>query len=230
MASERGVATVRTTRAIAPAVREIVFESPLAAASFAPGADVTLQIPHQGSTLPRRYSIWRSGPFWFALRVTLHGRGPAGRWAASCAAGDAIAIERTDTLPLSLDASAETHRLFGDETFTATADLFAITLPPATDLRIWLEAPDDRRWPTVELCRPEAVRWVDREGRPGAALLARIDAGELDPPPHAAVYVAGEAWLCASVCRALVRGRGVPPDRVRSLPYWKERPTPQDAR
>jgi len=84
-------------------------------------------------------------------------------------------------------------------------------------------ASTDHRWPQAEVTRSESIRWVDRAGRPGSALVSWLERQSLPSANSTTTYVTGEAWLCAMVHAHLVRDRGFPARAVRAMPYWKTR-------
>ena len=200
----------------------------LAGFAFEPGADVVVRLPlGDGRADERRYSVWKSSAEAGTLDVCVvqHGLGPGSRWAERCAAGDPVEIARSPALPIALDHMAEAHVLLGDETSIASAEALIRALPAdAVVLACFEVASVERRWPEPELVRPESVQWVDRAGRPGSALLARLARQSLPPANGSTVYVTGEAWLCAMVHAHVVRERGFRADAVRAMPYWKARP------
>jgi NADPH-dependent ferric siderophore reductase len=158
----------------------------------------------------------------FKLCVVLHGLGPGSQWAARCAVGDPVEISCSRALPIALDRSAETHLFFGDETSIASADALTRALPvEAVVLGCFEVASMDHRWPEPEVARPEDIRWVDRDGRPGSALVSWLARQSLPSVNSTTAYVTGEAWLCAMVHAHLVRDRGFPAGVVRAMPYWK---------
>ena len=158
------------------------------------------------------------------LCVVLHGLGPGSRWAARCAVGDPVEIACSSALPIALDRSVETHLFFGDETSIASAEALIRALPAeAVVLACFEVVSTDQRWPERELVRPEKVRWVNRAGRPGSALVSWLALQTLPSTNSTTAYVTGEAWLCAMVQAHLVRDRGFPAGAVRAMPYWKTR-------
>ena len=157
----------------------------------------------------------------FDLCVVLHGLGPGSRWAARCAVGDPVEISRSRALPIAVDRSAEAHLFFGDETSIASAEALIRALPAEAVVLACFEVSMERRWPEAEVTRPEKVRWVDRAGRPGSALVGWLARQSLPSANSTTAYVTGEAWLCAMVHGHLVRDRGFRAGAVRAMPYWK---------
>jgi len=138
--------------------------------------------------------------------------------------GDPVEISRSRALPIALDRSAEAHLFFGDETSIASAEALIRALPAvAVVLACFEVASMDHRWPDPEVARPEKVRWVDRAGRPGSALVSWLARQSLPSANSTTAYVTGEAWLCAMVHAHLVRDRGFSAGAVRAMPYWKTR-------
>ena len=203
----------------------IVAES-LAGFTFEPGADVAIRLPRgDGGADERHYSVWKSTVEGTVdLCVVLHGQGPGSRWAARCAVGDPVEISRSRALPIALDRSTEAHLFFGDETSIASAEALIRALPTeAVVLACFEVASTHHRWPEPEVARSENIRWVDRTGRPGSALVSWLARQSLPSAKSTTAYVTGEAWLCAMVHAHLVRERGFPTEAVRAMPYWKTR-------
>jgi NADPH-dependent ferric siderophore reductase len=196
----------------------------LASFVFEPGADVTIRVPcDEAGADERHYSVWKSTVEGTVdLCVVLHGLGPGSRWAARCAIGDTVEISRSCALPIALDRSVEAHLFFGDETSIASADALIRALPAeAVVLACFEVASTHYRWPEPEVARPEGIRWVDRAGRPGSALVSWLTRQSFPSAKSTTAYVTGEAWLCAMVQAHLVRDRGFPARAVRAMPYWK---------
>jgi NADPH-dependent ferric siderophore reductase len=138
--------------------------------------------------------------------------------------GEHVEISRSRALPIALDRSVKTHLFLGDETSIASAEALTRALPAETVVFACFEvASMDHRWPETEVARPEKVRWVDRAGRPGSALVSWLARQSLPFTNSTTAYVTGEAWLCAMVHAHLVRDRGFPAGAVRAMPYWKTR-------
>jgi len=218
---------ISAARLLSSQIRNVTIAAEsLAGFVFEPGADVTIRLPrHEGDADERHYSVWKSSAEGkFDLCVTLYGLGPGSRWAARCAVGNPVEISRSNALPIALDRSTEAHLFFGDETSIASAEAMIRALPAeAVVLACFEVASTDHRWPEPEITRPEKVRWVDRAGRPGSALVSWLARQSLPSADSVTAYVTGEAWLCAIVHAHLVRDRGFPARAVRAMPYWKTR-------
>jgi len=216
---------VSAARLLSPRVRNVTIAAEsLAGFAFEPGADVAIRLPRgDGTADERHYSVWKStAEGKFDLCVVLHGLGPGSRWAARCVVGDPVEISRSRALPIALDRSVEAHLFFGDETSIASAEALIRALPTEAIVHACFEvASMNRRWPEPEVARPEVVRWVDRAGRPGSALVSWLARQRFPSANSATAYVTGEAWLCAMVHAHLVRDRGFPAGAVRVMPYWK---------
>jgi NADPH-dependent ferric siderophore reductase len=217
-------ARVIAARLLAPAVRHVTLASgALEGAALPPGADVAIRFENaEGRVEERHYSSYRHGGAAVEICVVLHGKGAGSLWAARCAPGDALEIALPRAVPIALDHSAPAHLFLGDETSVATAEAMTRALPqPSVHVSVFEVAAPAQRWPDVELVDAGTVRWIERSGRPGAALLSWL-AGAALPEP-ATAYVTGEAWLCAAVQTHLVRERGFSGGAVRAMPYWKRR-------
>jgi NADPH-dependent ferric siderophore reductase len=219
---------VFATRLLCSQIRNVTIAADsLVGFAFEPGADVVIRFSlGDGSADERHYSVWKSSAEagTFDLCVVLHGLGPGSRWAARCAVGDPVEICCSSALPIALDRSVDAHLFFGDETSIASAEALTRALPAeAIVLACFEVASIDHRWPEPEVARPEDVRWVDRVGRPGSALVSWLARQSLPSANSTTAYVTGEAWLCAMVHAHLVRDRGFPAGAVRAMPYWKTR-------
>ena len=229
MAEEFAAARVRAARQLSRGIRNLTIAADaLAGAAFEPGADVVIRIPNvEGGADERRYSVWKSNAAAGTLDVCIvqHGLGPGSRWAARCAAGDRLAIARSPALPIALNRAAAAHVLLGDETSIAAAEALIRALPADAAVLAGFELESvERRWPEGELVRPRSVRWVDRAGRIGTALVGWLATQHLPAATDTAVYVTGEALLCAMVHTHLTRERGFDSGAIRAMPYWKARP------
>jgi NADPH-dependent ferric siderophore reductase len=224
------IGRVSAARLLSSKIRNIAITAEsLAGFAFAPGADVVIQLPRSdGGADERHYSVWKSiADGTFELCVVLHELGPGSRWAARCVVGDSVEISGSRALPIALDHSVEAHLFFGDETSIASADAMIRALPSeAVVLACFEVASMDHRWTIHDLVRPEDVRWVERVGRPGSALVAWLACHNLPSVNSTTAYVTGEAWLCAIVHAHLVRDRGFRAEAVRAMPYWKMRSKP----
>jgi NADPH-dependent ferric siderophore reductase len=229
MAEEFAAGRVCAARHLSRGIRNITIAADsLAGAAFEPGADVVVRIPlADGGADDRRYSVWKSSAEAGTLDVCIvqHGLGPGSRWAARCAPGDPLAIARSPALPIALDRAAGAHVLLGDETSIAAAEALIRDLPAAAAVLACFEvASVERRWPAGELVRPHSVRWVERAGRTGTALVGWLAAQNLPAAADTTVYVTGEALLCAMIHTHLTRERGFGAGAIRAMPYWKARP------
>lgn len=216
---------VSAARLLSSKVRNVTITAEsLAGFAFEPGADVAIFLPRgDGGADERHYSVWKSSAEGtLELCVVLHELGPGSQWAAGCAVGDLVEISRSRALPIALDRSVEAHLFLGDETSIASADALIRTLPAeAVVIACFEVASMNYRWPEPEMVRPEEVRWVDRVGAPGSALVSWLTRQNLPAANSTTAYVTGEAWLCAMVHAHLVRDRGFRADAVRAMPYWK---------
>ena len=133
--------------------------------------------------------------------------------------GAAVAIR----LPRGDGGADERHYSVWKSTVEGRVDLCVTLhgLGPGSRWACFEVASMDHRWPEPEVARPEEVRWVDRAGRPGTALVSWLARQTLPSTKNTTAYVTGEAWLCATVHAHLVRDRGFPVRAVRAMPYWK---------
>ncbi len=199
------------------------------AASIEPGADLVLEIPEAPGG--RHYSVFRAHPELSAvdLAVVTHGGGPGSRWVRAAEPGGRVMLAISRPLAVSMDRDVDWCLFFGDETSVGSTVALVRSLPPAMGVRAILdvESPSDR-WPSALLSRPDDFEWLVRgEARPGRgeAFLARL-ASLLPGDGDGAVYVTGEAWLCAAVEGQMRRTGLVPRARFHATPYWKLRKSP----
>jgi NADPH-dependent ferric siderophore reductase len=227
MPQEFEAGRVCAVRLLCPQIKNITISAePLGGFAFEPGAEVTIRLPPEGGSADERhYSVWKSTARGeFEVCIVLHGLGPGSRWATQCAVGDTVEISRSRVLPIALDRSTEAHLFFGDEPSLASADAMMRALSADTVVFAGFEISSiERRWPDSEFFRPKAVRWIDRVGRAGSALVAWLARQSFPSAQSTTAYVTGEAWLCAIVHAHLVRERGFPARAVRAMPYWKSR-------
>src|SRR6185295_3755423 len=227
MPQEFEAGLVLAARLLCPQIRNItIVAESLSGFAFEPGADMTIRLPGaDGSADERHYSVWKSSAHGeFEVCVVLHGLGLGSRWAAHCAIGDTVEISRSHVLPIALDRSTEAHLFFGGRDVDRVSGRHDPRFAGGCCVFACFEISSmERRWPDSEIFRPEAVRWVDRAGRAGSALVSWLAGQSLPLEKPTAAYVTGEAWLCAIVHAHLVRERGFPPRAVRAMPYWKSR-------
>ena len=170
----------------------------------------------------RTYTARDQRPGELDVDFALHGdRGPATRWASSCAAGAEVGVLG----PTSPDNSAIDFRppggcsaflLAADETaLPAVAGILA-HLPADAAAHVWIEVADPRDEQPLPGACAASVTWVVR----GPATLAdTVRAADLPSLDYA--WIAGESGGVKALRRHLVDERGLHRSRVRFTGYWR---------
>ncbi|OLT22189.1 hypothetical protein BJF81_13115 [Ornithinimicrobium sp. CNJ-824] len=156
------------------------------------------------------------------LEVVLHpdgevDEGPGARWVRAAAPGDELAVQ-TGTTCYHPPADARVQVVAGDETaYPSMVGMIERARGRDVELHVLLEATPGA---LPDLPAPErgSLTVVERDGRPGDALLEVLADADLPDPDYG--WVAGEQELAAGVRRHLVRERGVPATSVYFCAYW----------
>ncbi|OLR94512.1 siderophore-interacting protein [Actinokineospora bangkokensis] len=170
----------------------------------------------------RNYTVRAFRPAAGELDVdfVVHGDGPAGTWAATCAPGDQVAII-DEGITFTPPAGTTRFALVADESgLPAVAGVLASLDPAATGVAL-VEVPHEEDKQEVQAPPGVAVTWVVREDPhavAGRAVLAAATALELPRPFFG--FVVGEAGLATGLRRHWVKS-GVPKEDVLFCGYWK---------
>lgn len=222
----RRVEVRRVTRLTPRMVRVTVGGDELAGWDPDPGpaAHLKVFVPVDGTGEPamRTYTARRFDPHALELDLEffLHGTGPASRWAAGCAPGDAVTVAgpRGTYRP---DPSADWYLLLGDEAALPAVAAILEVLPPAARVLAWVEvagAADE-----LDPAAPDGAEltWLHRDGTaPGARLTAALQTLEL-PAGNGEVWVGCEATAMRAIRRHLLTDRGLERGAIHTRGYWK---------
>ncbi|MGW1379314.1 siderophore-interacting protein [Streptomyces sp. NPDC002446] len=159
--------------------------------------------------------------------------GPATRWAASAAVGDALARygpAAEYAWPLPLD-TADWLLLAGDETALPAIGSLVEALPSGARALACIEVADAAEEQRFATRADVTVHWVHRDGVPpghGDALPAAVRALPF-PAGEVFAWLAGEAGTVRTLRRHLVDERGIDKRRIDFSGYWRRTLTQDDA-
>lgn len=160
----------------------------------------------------------------------LHGdHGRATAWAGRAEAGQRLGVAGP-RMHWVTDPEAEWSLLVGDETALPAIAATLESLPPGHRALAFVEVDGlDERQPIDAVCDAQ-VTWLSRDGAPagtGTRLVDAVRAAEL-PPGRAKVWAAGESMAIRDVREHLRDERGLPPETLHAIGYWRHRETPED--
>lgn len=160
----------------------------------------------------------------------LHGdHGRATAWAGRARIGQRLGVAGPRMHWVS-DPDAEWSLLVGDETALPAIAATLESLPSGHRALAFVEVdgPDERQ-PIDVACDAE-ITWLSRDGAPagtGTRLLDAVRAADL-PTGRPKVWAAGESMAIRDVREHLRDERGLPPDTLHAIGYWRHRETPED--
>lgn len=146
----------------------------------------------------------------------VHGdEGPGTRFARRARPGSALGIRECTAL-YDPPPGVRTQVIAGDESAIPAIARILESAPSGVLTRAFIETADrrDRQDLGAE------VAWVDREGRPGAALERAVRSAEL-PGGIDYAWVCAERWGVQRIRRHLVDDRGVAKSRIVFSGYWR---------
>ncbi len=160
----------------------------------------------------------------------LHGdHGRATAWAGRAAVGQRLGIAGP-RMHWVTDPEAAWSLLVGDETALPAIAATLERLPRGHRALAFVEvAGPDERQPIEAVCDAEVV-WLSRDGDPagtGTRLVDAVRAATL-PEGRAKVWAAGESMAIRDVREHLRDERGLPPETLHAIGYWRHRTTPDD--
>lgn len=190
-----------------------------------PGQDMAIAVPlEDGTTVRRRYTIrhFDAAEGTADLDFVRHGDGPAARWAAAAAVGEALEAiaPRGKITPAAGDPW---HLFVGDDTAVPGVAAMIEALPAGSRATALLEV--DGAADELPLAADGVsleVAWLHRDGAPPGGAERLLGAlAELDlPEGHGHAYLAGEFSLVHALRRALAE-RGLEKEQVSPKPYWR---------
>ncbi len=160
----------------------------------------------------------------------LHGdHGRATAWAGRAAVGQRLGVAGP-RMHWVTDPDAEWTLLVGDETALPAIAATLESLPAGHRALAFVEvAGPEERQPIDTACDAHVV-WLSRDGAPagrGTRLVDAVRAADL-PAGRAKVWAAGESMAIRDVREHLRDERGLPPDTLHAIGYWRHRETPED--
>ncbi len=186
------------------------------------GQDLVLEIPHDGGTARRHYTIRDHDANARTLDIdfVLHGRSPAGDWVANARPGDVlVGVGPRGHTHL---RDADWHLFVGDE--TCIPGIFAMLegLAPGTPAQAFLEIANDAERIAPAPRGGVTLDWVLRKNAPPGASKLLFDAVEhfAFPPGRGHAYVIGETSNVRAIRHRLLE-RGLAKDQIAAEGYWR---------
>lgn len=246
-----GLVEVRRITPLTPRMARITFagEALTAFPNDEPGEIVTLIWPAEGQdvVLPesgwkfpatakgqhtRNYTVRRFVAHGeeMDLDFVLHGdHGRASRWASNAQPGDVLGIAGP-RMHWVTDPEAEWTLLAGDETALPAIGAIIEALPEGHEVRAFIEVANAAEEQRFDARCAATVQWVHRDGAPagtGTRLADAVRAATL-PEGRAKVWAAGESMAVRDIREHLRDERGLPPETLHAIGYWRHRETPDD--
>ncbi|MBF6619142.1 MAG: siderophore-interacting protein [Patulibacter sp.] len=160
----------------------------------------------------------------------LHGdHGRATRWAGQAAVGQRLGIAGPRLHWVS-DPEAEWSLLVGDETALPAIAATLEQLPRGHRALAFVEVDGPEEQQAIDAVCDADVVWLSRDGAPagtGTRLVDAVRAAEL-PSGRGKVWAAGESMAIRDVREHLRDERGVDPETMQAIGYWRHRETPED--
>lgn len=240
---------VLRTEQLSPQMRRIVLGGP-ALAGFpvgCAGAHIKMLLPRPGQREPILPTLGPDGPLWpprdvspisrtytvsrydaelgeLSVDFVLHGDdGPASRWALRAQAGDPVGVAGPGG-PRRFDPNAACHLLFGDPSALPVIAAVLAQLPAHARGHAFVEVPDCGEIRELRYPPGVVVHWLVRGAvRPGSSTLLLGAARALAwPGATVSVTLAGESRQVIAVREHLLRARGLAPEALYAVPYWKD--------
>lgn len=179
--------------------------------------------------IARTYTVSTYDPGAGELGVdfVLHGDdAPASGWAMRARAGDAIGVAGPGGPPRFVPGAA-CYLLFGDPSALAVLASVLAQLPHNARGHVLVEIAGSDHMQTLP--RPDGItlHWLIRGSEPAGASTLLVDAVRALrwPPGTVSVTLAGESRQVVALREHLLHERGIPPEAMYAVPYWKERHT-----
>lgn len=247
-----GVVTVTEVERLSPKMARITFSGEVLDAfpDDEPGEIVTLTWPVEGQdvVLPtegwkfppegkdqhsRNYTVRRllqDGERRLVVDFVLHGdHGTATAWAGRAQVGDRLGASGPRLHWVS-DAEADWTLLVGDETALPSIAATLEILPADHPTFAFVEIDSPAEEQAIDLVCDARITWISRDGAPagtGTRLADAVRAAEL-PEGRGKVWAAGESMAIRDVREHLRDERGLPPETLHAIGYWRHKATPED--
>jgi NADPH-dependent ferric siderophore reductase len=179
--------------------------------------------PHERPTM-RTYSVRRydEGSAELDVDFVLHGKhGVASAWARQARPGDFLGVLGPGGKTC---RSADWYLLAGDETALPAISALLERLPATARGQAFIEVAAAAE--QQDIACPPGIRltWLHRDGLPpgGAGLLSdAVRATELPHDQDVSAWVSGESAMVRDIRRHLRHDRGLDPNSVLAIGYWK---------
>lgn len=243
---------VRRTEQLSPLMLRVVLAGPELDGfpEHCEGAHIKLLLPRPGQVEPVLPTLGPDGPVWppanvrpiartytvsaydsaraeLSVDFVLHDDpGPASGWALRARAGDAIGVAGPGG-PRRFDPRASHFLLFGDPSALPVLAAVLARLPPHATGDAFIEVPDAGEIQLLHYPARIRLQWLVRgKERPGASTRLVDAARSLAWPPGAvSVTLAGESHQVIALRAHLLHERGLAPEALYAVPYWKDQHT-----
>lgn len=237
---------VRRIEQLSPKMRRVILAGP-ALDGFpvdSAGAHIKLLLPRPGQVEPILPTLGPDGPVWppnnvrpiartytvathdpqkgeLGVDFVLHGdNGPASSWALRAREGDAIGVAGPGG-PRRFVPVAGYYLLFGDPSAMAALASVLAQLPQDAIGHAFIDIPDHAEIQQLRHPRGVQLHWLT----PGSGRLLDAARRLTWPTVSVSVTLAGESSQVVAVRQHLLRERGLAPDALYAVPYWKDQHT-----
>jgi NADPH-dependent ferric siderophore reductase len=220
---------VRARERLTPLVtRVVVAGDDLVGFEFAPGQDLMLAIPSDGSTtdgatINRRYTIRRADPAagTVDLDLVVHGHGPGARWATDAPIGSVVTAvgPRGKVVPA---PDAAWHLFVCDESGWPATAAMVESLPVEARAVVVADVAGEEEHQPLDARADVFISWCNRDGgAPGAAeqVLATLDHLTL-PDGRGHAYLSTELAVVRAV-GAWLGAHGFESAAISPKAYWR---------
>lgn len=176
----------------------------------------------------RNYTVraWDEGSAELTIDVVRHVGGLAAEWCFGCEVGDRLWFAGPKESAL-WPHGVDWHLVAGDETALPAIARWVDEAPPGTRAQIFVELTDQAHRQELALQEGMEVTWLGPVTERPSPLLADAVMGAEFWPGEVYAFVAGEALGIKPLRRHLRRERGLPPERVEVVGYWRHQPAQQ---
>jgi NADPH-dependent ferric siderophore reductase len=216
---------VRAREQLTPLMtRVVVAGDDLVGFEFAPGQDLMLAIPSDGSAINRRYTIRRADPAagTVDLDLVVHGHGPGARWALDAPIGSAVTAlgPRGKVVPVS---DADWHLFVCDESGWPATAAMVESLPVDARAVVVADVAGEEEHQPLDARADVFISWCNRDGgAPGGSeqVLAALDHLATFPRGRGHAYLSTEFAVVRAVS-AWLRAHGFEADAISPKAYWR---------
>jgi NADPH-dependent ferric siderophore reductase len=216
--------TVVAARDVTPRMREIsLIGDDLATFDHKPGQDLVLNIPVDGGTARRHYTVRRfdRAEQRLDIQFVLHGSHPAADWARRVGLGDGLVAEgpRGHTF---VSGTADWRLFTGDETALPGIAAMIERLPAGERAVAIVEVAGPEEEQPIETAAALDLRWLHRGAPPRAPSQKLIEALAAFEPPAGVgqALVIGETATVRAQRQSLL-ARGLEKSQIAAEGYWR---------